>query len=233
MAVNAQAVIDAMIRALEEPPHEARHLRKPVITVSRSTASRGDAIAHALADRLGLKCYDREILDRIAAEAGVASTLLERLTEKLDAVDSWVYSAIFGKRVTRTEYLKFLTTMIRGLYHTGGVIVGRGGHVILAGRDILRIRIVGSLEVCASRLSEEEGISYTEAKNRIEESISRREKFMWEVFQSRYDDATAFDVIINTDGFRHDDAVVDIIIAALQGRGLLDDVRQEATPIPR
>jgi cytidylate kinase len=92
---------------------------------------------------------------------------------------------------------------------------------------------VGSLEVCASRLSEEEGISYTEAKNRIEESIAHREKFMWELFQSRYDDATAFDVIINTDEFRRDDAVVDILMAALQGRGLLDDIRQEATPIPR
>ncbi len=233
MAVNAQAVIDAMIRALEEPPHEARHLRKPVITVSRSTASRGDAIAHALADRLEIECYDREILDRIAAEAGVSSTLVERLTEKLDAVDSWIYSAIFGKRVTRTEYVKFVTTMIRGLYHTGGVIVGRGGHIILAGRDILRVRIVGSREVCASRLSEEEGISYTEAKNQVEERNAHREKFMWEVFQSRYDDATAFDVVINTDGFRHDDDVVDVLVAALRGRGLQADTGQAAAPIPR
>jgi cytidylate kinase len=233
MAVNAQAVINAMIRALEEPPHEARHPRRPVVTVSRSMASRGDAIARSLADRLELECYDQEILDGIAAEAGVSSTLVERLTEKLDAVDSWIYSAIFGKRVTRTEYLKFLTSMIRGLYHTGGVIVGRGGHVILAGRDILRVRIVGSLEVCASRLSEEEGISYSEAKSRIQESIARREKFMWEVFQSRYDDATNFDIIVNTDGFRRDDAVVDILVAALRGRGLPAGGGQADAPMPR
>jgi cytidylate kinase len=233
MTVNAQAVIDAMIRALEEPPHEARHPRRLVITVSRSTASRGDAIARALADRLKLDCYDREILDRIAAEAGVSSTLVERLTEKLDAVDSWIYSAIFGKRVTRTEYLKFVTTIIRALYHTGGVIVGRGGHIILAGRDILRVRIVGSLEVCASRLSEEQGISYIKAKNQVEESNARREKFVWEVFQSRYDDATVFDVIINTDQFRHDDGVVDILVQALRSRGLLEDIRPATAPIRR
>jgi cytidylate kinase len=233
MAVNAQAVIDAMIRAMEEPPHEARQPRQPVITVSRSTASRGDSIARALADRLGLECYDREILEGIAAEAGVSSTLVERLTEKLDAVDSWIYSAVFGKRVTRTEYLKFLTAMIRGLYHTGGVIVGRGAHVILAGRDILRVRIVGSLEVCASRLSEEEGVSYSEAKNRIQENNARREKFMWEVFQSRYDDATNFDIIVNTDGFRRDDAVVDILVEALRGRGLPEGRGQADAPMPR
>jgi cytidylate kinase len=233
MAVNAQAVIDAMIRALEAPPHEARRLRRPVITISRSMASRGDAIARALAERLGTECYDREILEGIAAEAGVSSSLLKRLTEGLDAVDSWVYSAVFGKRVTRTEYVKFVTTMIRGLYHTGGVIVGRGGHIILAGRDILRVRIVGSVEVCASRLSEEEGIGYTEAKSRIEESIARREKFMWEVFHLRYDDATAFDLIVNTDGFRHDADVVEVIVAALRGRGLYTDKQEAAAPVVR
>ena len=233
MAVNAQAVIDAMIRAMEEPPHEARQPRQPVITVSRSTASRGDSIAPALADRLGLECYDREILEGIAAEAGVSSTLVERLTEKLDAVDSWIYSAVFGKRVTRSEYVKIVTSMIRGLYHTGGVIVGRGAHVILAGRDILRVRIVGSLEVCASRLSEEEGVSYSEAKNRIQENNARREKFMWEVFQSRYDDATNFDIIVNTDGFRRDDAVVDILVEALRGRGLPEGHGQGDAPMPR
>jgi cytidylate kinase len=220
MTLNAQAVIDAMIRALEAPPHEARRVRKPVITISRTMASRGDTIARALAGRLGLACYDQQILDGIAAEAGVSSSLLKRLTESLDAADSWVYSAVFGKRVTRAEYLKFVTSMIRGLYHTGGVIVGRGGHIILAGRDILRVRIVGSVEVCASRLSEGEGISYTEAKSRVRESNARREKFMLEVFDARYDDASAFDLIVNTDQFRHDDGVVDIIIAAMRSRDL-------------
>lgn len=230
MAVNAQAVVAAMIRALEEPPHEKSRLHRPVITISRTKASRGDSIARALAERLGIDCYDREILEGIATEAGVSSSLLEKLTESLDAVDSWVYSAVFGKRVTRTEYLKFVTSMIRGLYHTGGVIVGRGGHIILAGRDILRVRIVGSVEVCASRLSEEQGISYTEAKSRIEESIAHREKFMWEVFHTRYDDSTAFDLIINTDGFRHDADVVDLIVTALRARGLITDKQGAAAP---
>ena len=230
MAVNAQAVIDAMIRAMEEPPHEARQPRRPVITMSRSTASRGDPVARALAGRLGLECYDREILEGIAAEAGVSSQLLERLTEKLDAVDSWVYSAVFGKRVTRSEYVKIVTSMIRGLYHTGGVIVGRGAHVILADREILKVRIVGSLQACASRLAAQEGISVSEAERRVQESNAHREKFMWEVFQSRYDDASAFDLIVNTDQFPSDDGVVDIIVTALRGRGLGEDTPQAAAP---
>lgn len=235
MAVNAQAVIDAMIRALEEPPQRARRLRKPVITISRTIASRGTDVAHAVADRLGLECYDREILDGIAAEANVSRSLIQALTEKLDAVDTWIYSAVFGKHLTRDQYLKFLTTIIRGLYHTGGVIVGRGGHLVLAGRDVLRVRIVGSIEACASRLAEERGISYTDAKREVQAANKRREKFIWELFHARYDDATTFDVVINTDNFRHLDDIVEIVLAAVHARGFdrhLREVAMEAGRLP-
>lgn len=229
MAVDAQAVIDAMIRALEEPPQKARRLRRPVITISRSAACRGNEIAEAVAARLGLDCFDREILDGIAAEANVSRRLIESLTDKLDAVDSWVYSAVFGKHVTRDEYVRFLTTIIRGLYHTGGVIVGRGAHVILAGRDVLRVRLVGSIEACASRMSEEQGISYTEAKKKVQEVNKRREKFIWELFHSRYEDPTTFDVVINTDNFRYIESIVDIVMTAVEGRGLVRRPEQAAS----
>lgn len=219
MAVDAQAVIDAMVRALEEPPQKARRLRTPVITVSRTVACRGDEIAQAVAARLGLACYDREILDGIAAEANVSKRLMEALINKLDAVDTWVYSAVFGKHVSRDEYLRFLTAIVRGLYHTGGVICGRGAHLILSGRDVLRVRLVGSIEACASRMSEIEGIGYTEAKRQVEALNKRRARFLQEVFHERYDDPTTFDVIINTDNFRHLDDIVAIILAAVRARG--------------
>ncbi|TVR80095.1 MAG: cytidylate kinase-like family protein [Rhodospirillales bacterium] len=231
MAVDAQAVINAMIRAMEAPPQEALREVKPVITVSRTLGSGGDTIARALAERLGLACYDREILDGIAAEANVSKSLIERLTEKMDAVDSWVYSVVFGKHVSRDEYARFLTTIVRGLYHTGGVICGRAGHVILAGRDILRVRVVGSVEACASRLSEERGISYSEAKQTVVDTNKRRERFMWEVFRSRYDDPISFDLTINTDNFRKSDDVVEVILSAIKGRGL-DKPRRAPTPPP-
>jgi cytidylate kinase len=220
MAVDAQTVIEALIRALEEPPQRVRRLRKPVITVSRTVASRGDEVARMVAERLGLECYDREILDQIAVEANVSKNMIQNLTERLDAVETWVYSTVFGKNMSRDIYLRYLTTIIRGLYHTGGVICGRGAHVILAGRDVLRVRIVGSIEACASRLAEEEGITYTEAKRRVQESNKRREKFIWELFHSRYDDPTNFDLVVNTDNFRHVENIADVVLAAVRARGL-------------
>ena len=54
MVVNAQAVIQAIVRALEEPPARIRQVRKPVITISRTLGSGGDYIARSVADRLGI-----------------------------------------------------------------------------------------------------------------------------------------------------------------------------------
>jgi cytidylate kinase len=219
MTVSSQGVIQAIVKALEEPPVKGRRIRKPVITLSRTSGSGGDYVAESLARKLGLEVYDSEIINGVAAEANVSTSLMRDMTEKLDAVDAWVYSSVFGKNVSRGEYVRFLSTVIRGLYHAGGVIVGRGGHVILAGRDILRVRIVGSIEACATRLSEQEAITYAEAKKEIQASNRRKGKFIWDMFHSRYNDPTNFDLIINTDYFRRLDDVVEVVLQAAHARG--------------
>jgi len=219
MTVSSQGVIQAIVKALEEPPAKGRRVRKPVITLSRTLGSGGDYVAERLAERLGLEVYDSEIINGVAAEANVSTSLMRDMTEKLDAVDAWVYSSVFGKNVSRSEYVRFLSTVVRGLYHTGGVIVGRGAHVILAGRDVLRVRIVGSIEACATRLSEKEGITYGEAKKEIQSSNRRKGKFIWDMFHSRYNDPTNFDLIINTDYYRRLDDVVEVAFQAVRARG--------------
>ncbi len=219
MSVSSQGVIQAIVKALEEPPVKGRRVRKPVITMSRTSGSGGDYVAESLAQKLGLDVYDSEIINGIAAEANVSASLMRDMTEKLDSVDAWVYSSVFGKHVSRGQYVHFLSTVIRGLYHTGGVIVGRGGHVILAGRDVLRVRIVGSIEACATRLSEKEGTTYAGAKKEIQASNKRKGKFVWDLFHSRYNDPTNFDLIINTDYYRRLDDVVDVVLQAVHARG--------------
>ncbi len=78
MVVNAHAVIQAIVRALEEPPARARQARKPVITISRTIGSGGDDIARLVAERLGVEMYGAEIINGIAAEANVSPSLVRR-----------------------------------------------------------------------------------------------------------------------------------------------------------
>ncbi|NJO56622.1 MAG: cytidylate kinase-like family protein [Rhodospirillales bacterium] len=233
MVVDAQSVIQAIVKSLDEPQARSRQARKPVITISRTIGSGGDDIARSLADRLGVELFGVEIINAIATEANVSPSLMQTLNERLDSVDAWIYSVVFGKHVNRDEYVHFLSTVVRGLYHTGGIIVGRAGHVILAGRDVLRVRIVGSVEACATRISEQDGTSYAEAKRKVQESNKRRGKFIWDLFHSRYNDPTNFDLVVNTDYFRRLEDVVEIIMMAIRARGLdhaLDTAAERGQP---
>jgi cytidylate kinase len=53
----------------------------PVITVSRQRGSMGSYIALEVADRLGLRYLDREIIDSVAREAGVPAASVEAIEE--------------------------------------------------------------------------------------------------------------------------------------------------------
>jgi len=222
MAITVDKVIDVLTREskvkFEAVPGEGR---RPVVTVSRTMGSGGYEVAHLLAERLGVECYSREILDVIAADAKVHKNLMNRLHEQISAAsDSWLYAVVFGKNVTRDDYLHRLVTTVRTLYRLGGVILGRGGHIILAGRDVLRVRIIGSAEVCARRIAHEENLDLAEARKRVRDSNRAREKFTWTMFRARANDPLRFDLVINTDQFADYGRVVDIIQEAMRGRGM-------------
>ena len=60
-----------------------------IITISRQFACGGSEIGKKLADRLGIKCYDREIISKVAEESGLCEKFVE---ENPDA------AALFEKR---------------------------------------------------------------------------------------------------------------------------------------
>ena len=221
MALGAQSVIRAIIQAGGDHEKEDREdTRKPVVTVSRIIGSGGYHVAHALAQRLGVECYGKEILDTIADNADVDADLLKKLHEMVGrSSDSWLYSLFFGQNVRRDDYHRALVTTMRGLYWKGGVILGRGSHIVLAGRDVLRVRIIGSVDACAKRISQQDEISLAQAKKKVRESNRRRGEFLWTVFRSRLNDPLNYDLVINTDNFSSHEQAVDVIVHALEAMG--------------
>ncbi|GAB6053428.1 cytidylate kinase-like family protein [Magnetospira thiophila] len=216
MTFNIQGVIQAMVRAQDLEP-DADQGGKPVITISRTMGSGGNEIANLLAKRLGVQHFGREVLDAIAKQTQVNPSLMNKLHESVaSASDAWLYSVVFGKKVSRDDYQRHLVTATRALYKMGGVIVGRGGHIILAGRDVLRVRIIGSPEVCAKRIAVQEQKDYADALAMVKESNKKRSSFIKEQFSHKSDDPLDFDLVINTDHFASYEQVVDLLEQAVK-----------------
>ena len=217
---DAHAVMRAFAKASPSRlAREENNTRKPTIIVSRSMGCGGDAIARRVAERLGLDVYGREVLDTVAKQAKVDTTLMAGLNEMAKG-GAWLYATVFGKNVARQDYLKYLVATVRGFYRMGGVIMGRGSFIILEGRDVFRVRLYGSPEACARRVAEEDGIDLDSARRKVEESNRKREKFVTDMFGRRLTDTANFDLMINTDLYPDFDAVVDTILSAFGATGI-------------
>ena len=63
-----------------------------VITIGRQTGSGGRDVGKLLAKELGIKCYDKELLDRAAKDSGICHELFEHHDEK--PKNSFLYSLV-------------------------------------------------------------------------------------------------------------------------------------------
>ncbi|CAA7627349.1 cytidylate kinase-like family protein [Magnetospirillum sp. SS-4] len=232
MTTNILSVISAMAE-VATVPREAEHARprQPVITMSRDFGSGGDIIATRLCQRLKLPIYDEDLLQQVAARLDDDPAIVRMLDEGFGrAKDMWLYRLFSGKDISPDAYRDTLIKVVMSLGRLGGVIVGRGAHVILAEECALRVRVAGSPEACAKRLTSGGRGDEAAVLAQAREVNHRRGKFVWEVFNSRLSDANAFDITINTDRMEDFEDVVDMIVvmatAVHSGRVLRGDLKK-------
>ncbi len=219
MSSNVLQVISAMAEvAAAQPQGTLHHPLKPLITISRDYGSGGDIIATRLCQRLDLPLYDDELLRKVADRLKDAPATVRLLDEGIGrAKDMWFYRLFAGREIGFDAYRDTLVKVVMSLGRVGGVIVGRGAHVILTDACALRVRIAGSAEICAKRMAAAGHGTEASELEKAREINHRRGKFVWEMFNSRLSDAHAFDVTTNTDRMDDFEDVVDMLVSLAKG----------------
>ena len=188
-----------------------------VITLSREMGSRGDDIARAVAERLGLRLVGRELINRAAKEAGAPEVALAEIDEL----------GLLGVKPSAAAlrlYREKVAAVIHELAAEGDVLlVGRGGQVILADRpDVLHVRIIAPRAMRLALVQARCRVSAEVAAARIEASDAARTGFLKRHFGVRGDEPHLYDLVIN---MAHLDvpAAVDLVCLAA---ARLDSARQ-------
>lgn len=193
---------------------------RPVVTISRDLGSGGAEIARRLADRLGVMLYDRQLLDAIAERAKVDRELMARLDERARNVrDSWLFGLLSGQNTFLASYRHHLFDVLLCIAQEGGVVVGRGAHIVLANREAFRLRVVGSAECCAARVAAREGIDTAAALARVRQTNKERDEFTYKLVRHHLTEAETFDLVLNTDKLDDWDAATELVIAAMGAMG--------------
>jgi hypothetical protein len=193
--------------------------RSPVVTVSCGYGAQGEELARLLADRLGIPCYDREILDEVARRALVDVELVRFLDQHARRrPGDWWHSVLKGEPLSPHDYRRHLVKVVLGIACSGGVIVGRGANLILGAGEALRVRVVGSLERCAARIAVRDGIEFVRARERVQQADAQRSAYIRTLYGGDIDDSATYDLVINSDCFTAQ-GMVDLVVAAMHVAG--------------
>ncbi|MBF0174346.1 MAG: cytidylate kinase-like family protein [Magnetococcales bacterium] len=192
----------------------------PVVTISRDVGAGGGHIAELLAQQLGIPCYGYSMIDGIINEAKTDKHLMNLMDERYPSIlEHWISNLILKGNFSKAEYHRRLTQTVYAIANTGGVILGRGAHLILANKpNVFRVRIEGSLEQCAKRVSKRENVTLDEAKKIIAERTKERADFLKDFYKLFPNNLRYSDLVINTDK-ASDKNAVEIILFAMEKMG--------------
>lgn len=234
MKCNVERLIRALVAAeeLRERRHAAEKARRErstyVVTVSRGYGAQGKEVAQALADTLGVRCCDREILQEVSRRAHVDIELVSAIDEHMKKVKGeWWRSFVEGKSFTREQYFTNLVKVIVSISQRGGVILGRGAHLVLRGKRAFRVRIVGTLEHCAARIAEREKVDLTAARQRVLEVNNERAEYVRSLYDADIDDTRTYDLVINSDRYSISQMVEVILVGMCNAGYILPEQRAQ------
>lgn len=163
-----------------------------VISISRGSQELGTDFAKDLATKLGYECIGREDLLEEATRQKIPVGKLETAIVK-----PHVYSE---RLALEMEHYKALATSIlceKALDHDI-IYHGRTGHLLLQGVDnILRIRIVGSMEHRIASVMKRLDLSRKRAKQYIDAVEEDRRKWVRTFYNVDWDVFTLYDLVLN------------------------------------
>jgi len=220
---DAQALIQSIVNAevifQRHQPLDKKH--PPVVALSRDYGAGGDEIAQILCKRLGVELYDRQILERVAAESHIDTQQMSQLDDKagIDKVTSWIRGLFSNSTAYPESYRYHLVNVVLGICRSGGIIIGRGAHIILTTRPAFRVRIVGCLENCAERIAAQEGIGMEDARTKVSRINAERDEYLFNMFHRHLHDASLFDLVLNTDKFPDLETAAELIVVAMAQTG--------------
>lgn len=201
-------------------------MRVSVITIARTLGAGGEDLGQELADRLGFRYVDSEIIDRAAALAQVKPEevaraearkgLLDRIFENLARASAVNVTAgvadLSAVTVDTPGYEQLIVDVIRETADMGAVvIVAHGAGIPLAGRpDTLRLLVTASAETRARRVAAG-GVDPRQAQKDVAESDRARADFLRRFYGVQQELPTHYDIVINTDALDTEHATATVM----------------------
>jgi hypothetical protein len=217
-------------KRLEIAAAKAKGVYWPAICFSREVAVGALEIAVTLAEKIGYRVVDRQILETIAGQARLSEKTAAFFDERYPGKLSEFLSMAFGEKAfTKSDYTRHLFTAVITIAGLGpALFVGRGTH-LLAPRDLLlAVRFIASREHRIKRLAAALGLPESQAAVKLDEMDRERRAFYKAVYGKKDVSPHEFDLVINCDYLGSPACAADIIERAFREK--FPGVAKRGTP---
>lgn len=175
-----------------------------IITISREFGSAGHTIGKKVAEKLGIPCYDSEIVDKVALESGLLKELVEEKGEYLSAAGkistSFTFYNLYSNMSKEDIIWAAQVKVIKELAEKGPcVIIGRCAEYILRERtDLLRVFICADMESRAERIVSVYGEKDESPEKRLKDKDKKRAAYYKYYTETEWGDPLCHDICLNS-----------------------------------
>mgnify|MGYP001114008204 CR=1 FL=1 len=181
-----------------------------IITIGREYGSAGRQIGYKVAEDLGIKLYDREMLERAAKESGICEELFETHDEK--PTNSFLYSLVmdsysFGypsssytdMPINHKIFLAQFDTIRKIASEGPCILVGRCADYALEEFDnVLSVFIHADMDARIRRIARIYDLTDAKAKDLIKKTDKRRSSYYNYYSNKKWGDSRNYDLVVNS-----------------------------------
>lgn len=192
---------------------------KYVITIARTYGSGGRTMGKMLAEELGIKYYDREILRLASDESGISEALFGEVDEKLKTTPLFriakknysgeVIPPDSDDFVSNDNLFNYQAKIIKQLAaEESCVIIGRCADYLLRDwKNCIRIYCHAPLEACIKREKELSGLPDKDIIKKIQRIDKHRADYYKYYTGHEWNDANNYDMCINTASMTYEEII--------------------------
>ena len=176
---------------------------KRIITISREFGSGGRTIGKGVAEKLGIPCYDHEVIEQLVERSGFAADYVKSQSEYAPNGSLFVNALNAGNFHGLSNQDK-LWTMQRQIIEELGekencVIVGRCADYILRDRaDCLKVFIHRDFQSRAERIVQVYGETEVHTEKRLKEKDKRRAAYYQLYTDQKWADLANYHIVLDS-----------------------------------
>lgn len=179
-----------------------------IITIAREYGSGGRYIGKLVAAKLGIKLYDKEIIEKMAKNTGLSTEYIEDNEQKRNLLDNFNSGYYIGLNNDDELFIKESELIKELSIKDSCVIVGRCADFVLKdNKNVLKVFISSSMDNKIKRATEFYGMNRDKAEKEISQINKLRANHYKYYTERDWKDLSNYDICINSDAIGIDNTV--------------------------